>query len=113
MIWDTISYNQPELLWERLFIPGNADPKVPFCGDAVADWVCPLSRIPLAAAAAVATLAILSCPPASLVFPADAEVGCIGKTEEDPKSKWDGFVILGYSSRYINIIFRKNAFRSE
>ena len=84
-------YNHPELLWDRLLIPGKVEPALPsFWGDAVADLVVkgwPLSRMPLIAAAAVATCAILGSTPALLVLPAYEDIWCACETEEDPKKK--------------------------
>ena len=59
----------------------------PFCGDAVADCVVPLSLIPLAAAAAEATFAIIGSAPALLVLAAKEELFGSCETEDDPKYK--------------------------
>ena len=82
---ETSFYNHPELLWERLFIPGRVDVIFPFCGDAVADCVVPLSRIPLAAAAAEATFAIFGSTPALLALAAKIELWGSCETEDDPE----------------------------
>ena len=59
----------------------------PFCGDAVADCVVPLSLIPLAAAAAEATFAIIGSAPALLVLAAKEELFGSCETEDDPEYK--------------------------
>ena len=59
----------------------------PFCGDAVADCVVPLSLIPLAAAAAEATFAIIGSAPALLVLAAKEELFGSCETEDDPECR--------------------------
>ena len=58
----------------------------PFCGDAVADCVVPLSRIPLTAAAAEATDAIFGSTPALLALAAKEELWGSCETEDDPEN---------------------------
>ena len=58
----------------------------PFCGDAVADCVVPLSLIPLAAAAAEATVAIFGSTPALLFLAVKEEFWGSWETEDDPEN---------------------------
>ena len=51
----------------------------------MADCDAPVSRMPLTAAAAVATCANFGSTPALLVLPVKGEIGCVCETEEDPE----------------------------